>query len=241
MIFTKPFIIFSSASELESSSLCFLYIQKGFIEICADGNRYELKCCNGIILPHGFTVVSSTENLLGLQLILAFPFALPCAVTVKSSPKSMLRRAICDLLSSKNTDPAAITKILTDYCTDFIKQTGASCIIDNPDYALMAKKYIDENFSNDITLLNVARFCGISKSCLALSFSEKTGISPWRYLTQKRIEKACILLEQTLLSSKEIAIAVGYRSPQRFNQMFKSLTNCTPSEYRAGIKCGKNV
>ena len=57
------------------------------------------------------------------------------------------------------------------------------------------------------------------------------------YLTQKRMETARRLLQQSDQRSCDIANAVGYKDPHYFSYLFKKTQGCTPRNYRGG---GKN-
>ena len=56
------------------------------------------------------------------------------------------------------------------------------------------KEYLDQNFTSPITLDSLSETVYISKHYLSHLFKEQTGIYPIKYLTLKRIEKACELL-----------------------------------------------
>ena len=63
-------------------------------------------------------------------------------------------------------------------------------------------------------------------------FKEIIGIPPQKYYTNIRMENACLMIECTNLSIKEIAERVGYENPIYFSQAFKKHTGNSPSNYR---------
>ncbi len=243
MIFTPvSHKIFTSDFSSTKKELCgFVYLQKGCAEISVCHNHYTLCPGDGLIIPSPFSLTLSAGKIYGVFMTFSVSKELPCAVTVKASPKSSLRKTLVNIIKGMDADCYFVAEQLALYCSRFISQTEKLVTTGNPDYATLAKKFIDENFSKNITLLNVARFCGISKNHLTLCFSEKYKTSPWKYFTNKRIEKACELLIKTELSSKEIALAVGFSSSQRFNPAFKKITGYTPLEYRACINSPAHV
>ena len=96
------------------------------------------------------------------------------------------------------------------------------------------KEYLDQNFTSPITLDSLAETVYISKHYLSHLFKEQTGVSPIKYLTSKRMEKACELLSETELPVSEVSKAVGYENPLYFSQVFKRIYGISPVKYRMG-------
>ena len=96
------------------------------------------------------------------------------------------------------------------------------------------KEYLDQNFTSPITLDSLSETVYISKHYLSHLFKEQTGVSPIKYLTSKRMEKACELLSETELRVSEVSKAVGYENPLYFSQVFKRIYGISPVKYRMG-------
>ena len=96
------------------------------------------------------------------------------------------------------------------------------------------KEYLDQNFTSPITLDSLSETVYISKHYLSHLFKEQTGVSPIKYLTSKRMEKACELLSETELPVSEVSKAVGYENPLYFSQVFKRIYGISPVKYRMG-------
>ena len=96
------------------------------------------------------------------------------------------------------------------------------------------KEYLDQNFTSPITLDSLSETVYISKHYLSHLFKEQTGVSPIKYLTSKRMEKACELLSETELPVSEVSKAVGYENPLYFSQVFKRVYGISPVKYRMG-------
>lgn len=94
------------------------------------------------------------------------------------------------------------------------------------------KKYIDINYSLDLTLDSLASVAYMDKYYLTRVFKEYIGTSPIDYLINKRISVAKILLETTNYSMGQITEIVGFNSQSYFNQIFKKRVGITPTEYR---------
>ncbi|MCL2254046.1 MAG: AraC family transcriptional regulator [Lachnospiraceae bacterium] len=99
-----------------------------------------------------------------------------------------------------------------------------------------AKKYLDENFHKEISLVSLAGAFHISKYYFVRIFKEHIGLSPMKYLLFVRIEAAKDLLISTDMPIAKIGESVGYDNVTAFNRVFKSSENISPSEYRANAK-----
>lgn len=78
----------------------------------------------------------------------------------------------------------------------------------------------------------LARKVGLSRPALARQFQRVLGLSPMRYLTERRLQLAAALLLGTDASLAEIATRVGYRSEFAFNRAFKRYHHVPPGHYR---------
>lgn len=100
-------------------------------------------------------------------------------------------------------------------------------------YVLNAIKYIQFNYSHDISIDDVARSVGVSRSHLYRVFMLNVGQSPIDYLTEYRINEACKLLRTGDLSIAEVAISVGFFDQFYFSRLFKRAKGVPPSKYIA--------
>lgn len=94
------------------------------------------------------------------------------------------------------------------------------------------KEYIDNNFTNNITLKEVAELHFISASHLSKLFHEKYNMSFQDYVTYRRMTYAESLLHDSLLSVQEVASMTGYDNAFNFSRAFKNYFGISPSHYR---------
>ena len=94
------------------------------------------------------------------------------------------------------------------------------------------KSYIDDNFSQPLTLEDLAKAAHQNKYYVAHGFKEAFGISPMRYLARRRVEEAGFLLRETDYPIARISSMVGFSSMSVFSQTFKRITNHSPNAYR---------
>ena len=98
-----------------------------------------------------------------------------------------------------------------------------------------AVKYIEDNFADEELSLNaLASHVNVSPNHLSTIFSQQTGQTFIKYLTEYRMDKAKEMLKCTAMRSSEISEAVGYKDPHYFSYMFKKTVGMTPTNYRGG-------
>lgn len=93
-------------------------------------------------------------------------------------------------------------------------------------------KYIEQNYTEDITSSTLAEMFGISQTHVSRLFRKELQTTSSDYVNRVRISAACELLPNTQLSIGEIAEQVGYDNQYYFNRMFKKYNYITPGEYR---------
>lgn len=96
----------------------------------------------------------------------------------------------------------------------------------------LAKRYIDTNYSQNITLDTLAAITHINKYYLAHSFTSCIGQSPINYLSARRLQASMELLVSTNHSIAQIASSTGFSSQSYFSQIFKKSVGMTPQQYR---------
>lgn len=99
-------------------------------------------------------------------------------------------------------------------------------------YMEEALKFIDEHLESDLTLEMLSDTAHMSKTYFCGQFKKLNGISPWEYITIKRIEKAVSYIESSDLTKIEIAAKCGYNNTANFYHAFKKVTGKTPGDYK---------
>lgn len=96
---------------------------------------------------------------------------------------------------------------------------------------LEAITYIDNNINNKLTLKEISSFVCMAESYFSAVFKKTNGISPWEYITIKRVEKAVDLIRNTNMTKLEIAEKCGFSSSSNFYKAFSKITGKKPSDY----------
>jgi len=92
--------------------------------------------------------------------------------------------------------------------------------------------YVEANLREDIALADLARLVAMSPGHFAHLFRQTTGLPPHRFVLERRIARAKMLLRDTALPITEIAQQVGCASHSHLSVMFHRDTGVTPSDYR---------
>lgn len=101
-----------------------------------------------------------------------------------------------------------------------------------------AKRYIENNYSGQISLKDIANSVHLSPIYFHNIFSSACGISPHEYLIDCRIKEAKKQLWNSAIPLDIVAENCGFGCQQYFNKIFKKETGTTPGKYRKEI--GRN-
>lgn len=94
------------------------------------------------------------------------------------------------------------------------------------------RDYLEANYARDTSLAELAALVGLSPYHFTRMFKQSTGVPPYAYLRAIRVERAQHLLATSSLPVIEIALAVGYDTPQAFARMFRAEAGTSPSQWR---------
>jgi AraC-like DNA-binding protein len=92
--------------------------------------------------------------------------------------------------------------------------------------------YVENNYQNDITSLNMAAMCNLSYSYFSRVFKKIMKKNFKEYLNFVRISKAEQLLSTSELNITEIALAVGFSTSSYFIQQFKQYKKISPKQFQ---------
>ncbi len=101
-----------------------------------------------------------------------------------------------------------------------------------PTYIEQALHYIKDNYSEKISVEDIAKQVNLSASYLFATFKKIMGVSPICFLNNYRLSVAAELLQGTTKSINQISEEVGINDSIYFNKMFKKHYQMSPTEYR---------
>ncbi len=101
--------------------------------------------------------------------------------------------------------------------------------------AASIKQYINFNINSKMDLENLCKLFYISKSNLISVFTKEYGVTPHKYIIEKKIDEAKRLLKNESLTVAEVGARVGFEGEKYFYSAFKKVALMTPGQYRRSI------
>lgn len=129
---------------------------------------------------------------------------------------------------------SAMTQILIELCTKcLVERTKTHTEMENEEleYAKKAIDYIKLNFKERITLGEIASHVGLTPTYFSRYFKQNTRKTFKQYLNLVRLEHALRDIQNSGISETRAAVENGFPSVKAFIAAFKSVYNCTLSEY----------
>ncbi len=102
-------------------------------------------------------------------------------------------------------------------------------------------EYINKNYSDQITLNELANMIGMTPVALSRFFKLRSGRTISDYIIDIRLGNATRLLVNTTNSISEICYECGFNNLSNFNRIFKRKKNCSPTEFRENFRKTKNI
>ena len=103
-----------------------------------------------------------------------------------------------------------------------------------PRAVTQAVDFINDNYATDLSLSDIAAAAHLSPFHLSRIFKKATGVSPYQYLLQVRVNSARSLLTAGAgdRSLAEVAAAVGFADQSHLTRHFKRMVGVTPKQLR---------
>lgn len=93
---------------------------------------------------------------------------------------------------------------------------------------------MESNYRSQLTLDELARRAGMSRSQFVRVFRRSCGTSPVDYLIDLRLDAARRLMIKSDKNISEIALDCGFSDSNYFSRQFRKRLGVTPKAYRAG-------
>jgi len=92
--------------------------------------------------------------------------------------------------------------------------------------------FVESHLGQDIHLVTLASMASMSVGHFLRAFQSATGATPYQYLLERRLDRACALLRSSDEPVSAIAGRCGYRRASHFAAIFHRHRACTPTQYR---------
>ena len=96
-------------------------------------------------------------------------------------------------------------------------------------YVIHVLNYVNDNFSGEIYIPDIAAQLHISATYLSHVFSESTGMTISEYINQIRCRNAVMFMKKGMTVT-EAAFSAGYNDTAYFSRVFKKIMGTSPSE-----------
>ncbi len=126
---------------------------------------------------------------------------------------------------------AMLTHLITAYPGDRLPRPFAKGRMSKLQL-LRAKEFLAAHAGDDISLLDAARACGLSRGHFAKAFRVSTGLTPHQWLQRHRVDKAKALLRNPRTPIADIAVACGFADQSHLTRVFSRLVGDTPAVWR---------
>ena len=136
------------------------------------------------------------------------------------------------LLKENSENTKSIPGLLEYYERMFSWLEEEACEKEQEPILERVKLYISMNIQQDLGREQVAAYVGLNPDYLNRIFKKETGLSLKEYISERKIQMACELLEQTDFLVGEIGEMVGYVNFSSFTTFFKNRTGMTPAAWR---------
>jgi AraC family transcriptional regulator len=95
--------------------------------------------------------------------------------------------------------------------------------------------YIELELGGEITVDELAGVSGFSPGYFVGAFKRALGKTPHQYLTERRIARACELLQDPHRAIIDVAMDVGFSSQSHLTSVFRKFMKTTPAAYRQQV------
>ncbi len=93
--------------------------------------------------------------------------------------------------------------------------------------------YVNTHYTKTLSAESLARKFGLSQSTLSAAFQQQTGLPVHKYIVQKRIQKAQMLIRsQEDMALSDVAAKCGYTDNSTFYRNFLKITGVSPAKYK---------
>ena len=93
------------------------------------------------------------------------------------------------------------------------------------------RRVVEENYTSPISIKELAYLSGRSLSSFKRDFQSIYGVSPAKWIREKRLSKARQMLLSSQMSVADVAYSLGFENPTHFSRIFKQQYGASPSTF----------
>jgi len=201
---------------------------------CYSVHAYSTKQCSSIVAIIPLNVVPSIQKVLTSN-----RFRYPLICDDERGTLEFFMRSFVDNISNEIMVKGLSYAIL-GYLTGRIPldPLGTS---DQADVICRILNYLNDNFTQRLTVDQVASYFGYSRSRFSHLFKSTVGYSLPQYLNMLRCRRVCEAMLSSDTPISDLAVSAGFNNVHTFYSAFKSYYDMTPREYLRRQKTGEII
>jgi len=202
-----------------------------FLEHIRSGNKEKARKTMGILLDRFIRITDISAIIPQLFELLAITFRVAAQVADLRRAGALKIKLSKDLRQVDSCEKAIAwgEQMMTQYIDLICQESNTTA---SQKVIRKANEYIEENFSRDISLNEIAEYVHLSSSYFSRLYKQVTKGNLVDFINSVRIKHAKELLVTSDHDIDYIAFAVGFNTHNYFTTVFRRFEAMTPSEYR---------
>lgn len=217
--------------------------------VIVDSHTIEINKGSTVVINRGFSHTIQSEGILKYNCLIIDDEFLQNIVNIPATFNftpliydNTLNMHLCNIFKEKNEQAVgyelAIKANVFSALSIIYRLTGETVVKTDDTSIKHSINFIKNNFTEDISLDDIASSVSLSKSYFMRKFKEYTGCTVNEYLTSVRCKYAKHLLSQPNSSVTEVALQCGFSDISYFTKVFKKNIGVLPSQYKSQKKSG---
>ncbi len=136
-------------------------------------------------------------------------------------------------LEHTTDDTAAVSSLAYRFFMNMVNPAATAASQEAKDPIVLIHNYCLRNIAQPLSVEDLARYAGYSRSHFYRLFCSRTGKTPHAYLLELRIRTALRMLQSGNISVKEVTAACGFPDVSYFCKVFRKFYSTTPSNFLA--------
>ena len=227
----------------------FMHITSGTVQFTLkDGSVLQFKAGDLLYIPKGCeyeTVFYNEQDVIADMLVQfairdfdgnEYVFSDSILLLTENTPERIAKDFTSIRNSSANINKPYLQITKTFY--GLLEKIQAQLIMEESDdhgrsVIAPAVMYLDFHVGDSISVADLAKMCLLSETAFRKAFREQTGMSPAKYRTALKIQKAQSMLESSSeISVAEVADSLGFYDLSHFHKTFTAHVGMTPDKFR---------
>lgn len=211
--------------------LVYYHTGSGDTTICGSCHGFSSRTL--VLIPPG--VPHDERHRIGGELYcLSFRSENPFPVLLRQDPDGQILRLLRDLLEESTRQAIGYRNMIRAKLLELsvlLCRAGSSDSASpkNFEYTI---GYLRENYHQKIVFSDLAQDLNLSYDYFQHRFKQLMGVSPQRFLLDRRLEAACRMLRDSSCSCTEIAYRCGFSNSSQFSMVFRREYGLTPRQFR---------